>query len=305
MKVAFHDLKKCNITIEEAEESLIRNNLFCSTIACRVPISFRASHFRKTEDKQSLVKAHFKIKNEDHVEICPFNTVGQVKMIARDSYGVLESLDQGSKVFRLNLITSIANGKGLGPEEKVGYQGESQNAGVTKRYGSKGELTPYLSTINKIVKLRSEIEGDAELSSLIKLSFNSEEIKWSNFYYERESYRKCFNYIKSKKPAHPICIEGKIKKIEGPSQKRKHYKVTLVAPWVEKTDKDNIRRIPLVSIAVHSKKVAEHVISEHDKGKKGIAFYSVFNANASRYGENKEYLFINGRVNHKQQVHLF
>ena len=305
MKESFHTLKNRNVTIDEAVEGSIRDNLFCSTNACRIPISFRASHFRQTKDKQSLVQAHFKVKNENHVEICPFNTVGQIKIIARDSDGVLESLNKGAHLFRLNLITSTFKWEGSGQVEKVRSQGKSPNAGVTKRYESKGKLTPYLSTVSRIMKLRSEIEDNTELSSVIKLDFNNEEISWSKFYYERENYRKCFNYIKSKKPSHPVCIEGKIKGIEEVSGKSNYYRVNLVSSWVEKADKDDIIRIPSVSIYVYSKAVAEHIISEHDAGKRGIVFYSQLTAKAKPYTLAQEYLNINGVINNEQQVYLF
>ncbi|WP_227394397.1 hypothetical protein [Jeotgalibacillus aurantiacus] len=304
MEDAFYSIKNDDISIDYATENSIKEHLYCVTPNCRIPISYRRASIRKVNDKDSIVKAHFMRKGtKEHDENCKFNTLGFVKVTARDSDGILTSIGDGMYNFRLNLITSA-----LRSPKSINLNGAARpdlvqpTKQATKKYENKGKIDPYLSTMHKILKLRTEIEDNKELSNIIKLKYNGQEIPWKNFYFERDDYRRCFTYLEKNKIEHPICLEGKIKEIKEPNEKFDYYSVKLTSIWIEDTDRDGVKRIPSVSVNVYNKKVGEYIQSEYVKGKRDLAFYSSLQTRAGVFDQDTTYLNIIGYINHKQQI---
>lgn len=307
MPFAYYEKEKREISVDEAREKEFKTSLFCITESCQAPISYVGPSERNYPDKVVLVKDYFKLKTskEPHVDNCKYNTEGQLKIFARDSEGVLTSLGNGKFNFRLNLITSSlksTKAKGLSDEE-TSIQGLTK--APTKKYESKGKVNPYLSTMNRILKLRSELEDNRELSELVNLNFGRQNISWVEFYYSEEHYRKCYNYVSKKKANHPICLEGIIDAIKEPSDNFPFYSVSLIKPRVDNVDKDGLKRRPSVSIVLYNESILKYIQSEMAKGKENIAFYSVLKVKSKPYGSGMEYLNITGYINHKQQVHIF
>ena len=295
------------ITIEEARDKGITTNLFC--VGCKAPISY-VGPFKRIygDNKVSIVRDYFKLANTyTHGENCKYNTEGRVKIMARDSDDILKSIDNGKYNFRMNLIATslrklrkeqIDNGSKNTLSDDV-------NKPKNKEYESNGKLNSYLSTMNKILVLRSEIEENKELSTLIQLKFGAENISWNKFYYSTEEHIKCFKYINGNNIKHPVCIEGKIKLIKEPKENFKYHSVVLTKPYIDKADADGFKRIPSVEVAVYNQSVVDYIKAEVEKGNDHIVFYSFITVNEKIYGENSKYLNIKGSIFHKKQVNVY
>ena len=308
MPKAIYSIGKKNrkVTVEEARNEGITTNLFC--IYCNASLSYVPPFKRRYGDNVSTVRDYFRLaKNSFHDQNCKYNTEGRVKVIARDSDEILKSIGNGKYNFRMNLIASS-----LKRIKQDQVKNESKNLLVgnastpkNKEYENRGKLNSYLSTMNKILVLRSEIEENRELNSLVQLEFGTETINWNKFYYSTDEYIKCFNYISRNNIKHPICIEGKIKLIKEPNEKFKYYSVVLTKPYINKFDKDGFKRIPSVEVYVFNQSVIEYIKAKREKGNKHIAFYSFVTTNEKTYNGNIKYLNIKGSIFHKKQVHVF
>lgn len=308
MPKAIYSIGKENreVTVEEARNEGITTNLFC--VCCNAPLSYVAPFKRRSGNNFSTVRDYFRLaKNSFHDQDCKYNTEGRVKIIARDSDEILKSIGNGKYNFKMNLIASSL--KRIKQEQ---VKNESENLLVgnastpkNKEYKNSGKLNSYLSTMNKILVLRSEIEENRELSNLIQLEFETETINWNKFYYSTDEYIKCFNNISRNNIKHPICIEGKIKLIREPNEKFKYYSLVLTKPYIDKFDEDGFKRIPSVEVHVFNQSVIEYIKAKMEKGNKHIAFYSFVTTNEKPYEGNIKYLNIRGSIFHKKQVHVF
>ncbi|KMY31723.1 hypothetical protein ACZ11_05840 [Lysinibacillus xylanilyticus] len=295
------------ITIEEARNNGITTNLFC--VCCNAPISY-VGPFKRIygDNKVSIVRDYFKLANTyTHDENCKYNTEGRVKIIARDSDEILKSIDNGKYNFRMNLIATSL--KKLRREqvdnESKNTLSDDVNKPKSKEYESNGKLNSYLSTMNKILILRSEIEENKELSTLVQLEFGAESISWNRFYYSTDDHIKCFKYVNGNNIKHPVCIEGKIKVIKEPTEKFKYHSVVLTRPYIDKEDEDGFKRIPAVEVVVYNQSTVDYIKAEVEKGNDQIAFYSFITVKENIYGENIKYLNIKGSIFHKKQVHVY
>ena len=83
------------ITTTDCENSHI-GEYICPIENCHAQMSFVASHERRLHEKTITINAYFKLKkNQQHNgELCPYNTLGAVNIIARDSNcNLLTALD--------------------------------------------------------------------------------------------------------------------------------------------------------------------------------------------------------------------
>jgi hypothetical protein len=311
MSIAYHEIKQRIVSVDEvSQDSSLRNFLYCSNTNCRVPLTFVDSHKRRYGNKDTFVRAYFRVSGTDHVESCEFNTVGQVRIIARDSDGLMTSIKNGGYEFRLNIVYESL--KSFRENEKTNhYLDEDNNAprNPKKVYSPGGKLSSYLNTMKRVVKLRTMLENNSDLKDLIRFKFNGKDVKWNNFYYETEKLRECYNYVLNNKIVHPICVEGRIKEIEDPKPNYKYYTIKLYGPWVEKADSDGVLRIPSISFTIYDNSIVDLIKREMEKGKQNIAIYSLLRAKSyvkeQEDSKRREYLNIYGHINHKNQVYVF
>lgn len=180
-----------------------------------------------------------------------------------------------------------------------------ENKPKNKEYENNGKISSYLSTMNKILLLRSEIEENKELSTLVQLEFDTENISWNKFYYSADEHIKCFKYVSGNNIKHPVCIEGKIKVIKEPNENFKYHSVVLTRPYIDKVDADGFKRIPSVEVVVYNQTAVDYIKAEVEKGNDHIAFYSFTSVKENDYGKNTKYLNIRGSIFHKKQVHVY
>lgn len=312
MKRAFNTRINDYVTIEEASKDIsLQSPLICESEGCNAAVSFVTSHKRQYGDKTRIIKAYFKLKNSDNnhdPDKCKFNTHGQLKLIARDSDDILESINNDKYIFRLNLLTNAMRSKNTSISSDSGNEPvPNQNE---KKYVNSGKTTSYLSTMKRILRLHTEIENDRELKDLVTLKLGDKEIKWTNFYYETERFRQCFNYVERNGVSHPICLQGRIKSLSDPKDKFPYYTINLAIPWVNKEDDDKVRRIPSVSLVIYNQELVTKIKEKMENGQDEIAVYSHLKINKSDIFEKdnqpkQQFLNIIGSINHEQQVHIF
>ncbi|AUJ27024.1 hypothetical protein A21D_03990 [Virgibacillus dokdonensis] len=304
MKKAYFAKGDCFITVEEALDKQIREALFCASENCRIPVTPRRSHFREINHKKKVIPSHFMIKGKrDHDSDCCYNTEGQLKIIAKDSEDALSSTDNQKFLLRLNLITSEMKKDKDSSSKDV--QSSSKKPS-TKTYENKGKLNSYLSTMSKIMKLQSEVENNQELNQLIKLDVGRKQVRWSQFFYNEDRHRQCYNYVHTNS-IHPVCICGEISSIEL-NKKFNCYSLKLKKRKLNEVsnDEDGIKRVPSILVNVYNESVAKHIKYKNEVEQlKNISFFSFIKTSSKPYLKDVLYLNMYGFVHHSKQIYVF
>lgn len=218
MKKAFSKIINWEVSAEEVDKDLkLKNGLECNS--CGIPVYHRTTHQRN----EVSIPAHFYRKGE-HEDSCKYNTVGQISIIARESNDkILENIDQKNFTFRLTMVHEQLNKVKAGEQSKEDNN-STKNSKKNRNYQARGNLSPYLATIKKIIQLRNVLEANIELYSIIKIEMYGKKIPWNNFYYDSNNYTKAFDYLKKQgwKGNHPICIEGIIRGVKALDQKGRY-----------------------------------------------------------------------------------
>lgn len=299
---AFYKKENENISIERAVEESIREDLFCSSKGCRIPL-IPVRSFKRVS---SVVSAHFRRKEKmEHNEKCKYNTLGQLNIIARESDDLITSLENKKYSFRLNLISTALSSE-ASVKNDISEDIDSTTIGKkTRNYMPSGKISSYLSTMHKIMELRSRLEDNKELSDSVILQMNGKDIKWRNFYFNPDEYKRCYINLMQNSLNYPICIEGEIKSFDPPKENFCHYSIKLKHPFNER-DSDGIKRIPAVSITIHNEALYRRLENEHKKGKILLSFCSSMRAKLGKYPRtNAEYLNINGDVYNEKQIYIY
>lgn len=299
MSKAYSNRLKRDVTIDEAIKKTIKDELFCSNEKCRIPLTFVEPFTRKS----SIVNGYFRRKGTvEHSDECNYNTFGQINIAARDSEGALTSIDNKKYSLRLNLIsTAIKNSASLKVQKESNSIIENKKT-PSKDYISSGKISSYLSTMKKIMQIKSKIEDEKELRNLLEIQLGNKTIKWTEFYFEFNEYEKCFEKINTNKINYPICIEGEIKKFEKATENFPLHSIKLKLRLLEQVQKD-IKRYVAVSILLDDDLLFENLKKEYENGKKYVSFCS--NMKTKSVKSKNEFFNIMGRVYNKKQIHIY
>ncbi|SLK20408.1 hypothetical protein [Bacillus toyonensis] len=314
MSSAYHPFLNRIVGIDEIQKNeVLQTDLYCIDENCRKQLSFVDEFERKYNDKTITVRAFLRLAGkEKHIEACQFNTAGQVKVIARSAEDLMTSLENGKYEFRLHVIKKALQKK----KNSATASDVLVTPGATPRnpqrvYENKGKLSSYLESMKKIMQLRTQLEDqDKELRNLVVLKFHNKKIEWNKFFYDTDNFRGAFDYL-STSPDHPICLHGRIKSINTPTEKFPYHSILLSSPWIEKADKDNIKRIPSVSIVIYNKSLVEGVMQKFEEGINNIAVFSDINCKTSeiikddKKQEKLQYLNMQGKLNRQKQIHMY
>lgn len=299
MKTAYSKKKNQDVTAKYVEEHpQLKEGLECHK--CRKDVSHKNGHFRA----EAWIPTHFTRKpGVNHEEWCKYNTVGQVTVLAKKSDdNILESVKKNKFTFRLTMIHEPLKDLGKQSTTSTNKSGNT-NPPKNKSYVSKGKLSSYLATMQKILELRKAVEDDDsnELESAIEIQMYGKKIKWLNFYYNQERYLDAYDYLKSLGfKRHPICIEGIVNNVS-PLDQGDRYAVNL---RFGKKDK-NIEQIPAASIFVSEDDIpsktfepGQHIVvcalcttSEGEHKDNGKVINKYFNIRASLYHKNQLVIF--------------
>ncbi|SEF46942.1 hypothetical protein SAMN04487919_101283 [Bacillus sp. ok061] len=300
MKTAYSKMKNQDVTAKYVEEHpQLKEGLECHK--CRKDVSHKNGHFRA----EAWIPTHFTRKpGVNHEEWCKYNTIGQVTVLAKKSDdNILESVKKNKFTFRLTMIHEPLKDLGKQSTPSTNKSGNT-NPPKNKSYVSKGKLSSYLATMQKILELRKAVEDDDsnELESSIEIQMYGKKIKWPNFYYNQEKYLDAYNYLKSPEfKRHPICIEGIVNKVISFKQGDR-YAVNL---RFGKKDK-NIEQIPAASILISQNDIpsetfepGQHIVvcalctanEGEQKDNNGKIINKYFNIRASLYHKNQLVIF--------------
>jgi hypothetical protein len=214
MSKVLHNEKE--LKIQEYDTNKKYNQLKC--YYCGTDVSFVDSYERDLGDRKITVGRFFRLKKgHEHHNGCKFTVDGEILNIyaaCADNEIILKQDD--AYVVRLLLTAddtrSITNST---IKEVTGHGKRDHN------YISSGKKTAYLSTMKRIMQLRTMVESNNDLANKIKLQFRdyyskSYFILWKNFYFDSlrdNDYSSLLKYLKGKKIYHPICIDGFIKSV--------------------------------------------------------------------------------------------
>ena len=222
----------------------------CLTTGFSAEMSFVHSYEQRRFEKVIEVSSFFKLKpKEQHsYEECPFNTRGALEIIARDSDpDVLKALESDRYEFSLQVLHQQQNSQKEG-ERGARHAKNGQGSPKGKRYIRKGTATSYIRALTQILTLRAKLEGNEELSSILRLDYRGKKIKWNDFYFEEDRYYLAYRVAENTKPPHPVCFHGVISKTVPPTEKFKYPKIKLHSPYVDLDNK--ITPLPSIELVV-------------------------------------------------------
>jgi hypothetical protein len=313
MPKAYHEKDKKVVNIDEANSSM-NNSLLCETAECRVAVTFVNAHKKKFADKTVVVNPYFRLTSgeNNHKTGCKYNIKGQIEVIVRGSDDdILKAIQDNRFNFRLNVIDEALKKLNNLSKSDINEENELINTNKSSKiFVNQGKLDSYLSTMQKIMKLRLLAESNEELREMIILQYGKQEIKWSKFYYDSADLQKCYTYINRNDVTHPICIDGVIKEISAPKGNLKYFVLKLTSPWAD-PDKNGVINRPVIELIIQNDKVLNYIQS--DIKLTNIAVYSKFRVSESKVqiypggdGTKKmRYLNIKGDLYHKNQIILY
>ena len=178
--------KKCND----------RKEVRCS---CGAKLSFVETHTRTySKGNSSIVSAFFRdSKTSVHKEDCPYNISNRIKEIVAESQCL--PIEKGKYILSLKDLYSQKSTKTN--NNTLSYDRHSKTISADNKY-----YNNYLKTVKNILRLRDDLESDADLSQFV-LYFGKEQVKWKDFYFAFQQYGGILKIIHK---GYPICIEGNI-----------------------------------------------------------------------------------------------
>lgn len=182
--------KKCND----------RKKVRCS---CGAKLSFVETYTRNSgKGNSSIVSAFFRdSKTSVHKEDCSYNISNRIKEIAAESQCL--PIEKGK--FILSLKNPYSQKSTKTNHNILSYDRYSKTISADNKY-----YNNYLKTVRDILRLRDDLESDADLSQFV-LYFEKEQVKWKDFYFVFKQYGGILEVIhKRDTERHPICIEGDI-----------------------------------------------------------------------------------------------
>lgn len=315
IKKAWNTALKKEIVISNATETMRKLKQFCcNSPGCSAKLTWATRH---KKNFNLTTKFYRLLPSETHSLNCIYNTEGQVVLIAKKSNKrILENISKGKYEFRINLVfekEGVEKSK-LSKEEKTLKDGNEILK--DKKIIGKGNKSPYLSTMVDIMKLRSEVEENKDLSSFIRLKFKGNVVSWNNFYFELQEEEICYNYIKAnginirnerKILSHLICTEFVLKR-DGISKYDETYSIISTAKFVNpnSNNESHIHKILLKTKELKVIDKIESLFTDKTQKIKLVAFYkpSILNKPKS-YKKNETDVFlyyINGWINNEEQV---
>ena len=256
--------KKCND----------RKEVRCS---CGAKLSFVETHTRTySKGNSSIVSAFFRdSKTSVHKEDCPYNISNRIKEIVAESQCL--PIEKGKYILSLKDLYSQKSTK---PNNNtLSYDRYSKTISADNKY-----YNNYLKTVRNILRLRDDLESDADLSQFV-LYFGKEQVKWKDFYFSFKQYGGILKIIHK---GYPICIEGNIFHIGDQNKPSLFlYGEEIVDEGKEKT----------IAIKLVSKGLS--LVKDYPNGCHAIVYGTV---SLDRYQTSTDYLNIVMWINDRRQI---
>ncbi|MFJ6206787.1 hypothetical protein [Bacillus pumilus] len=276
--------------------------LKCPYEGCRTSITYTEEHIRTYGEKSVIIPAYFRLISENsspHSADCIYSTIGELISIAKRSMGMLESIEDNLFEFRLQVISKHRQNKKNTNPSYI-QEPSIQNVSINSKIIESGTKSAYLSTIKRILELKSKMEEDNQLQKALVLKNGIKTINWNSFYFDKHDYYECYSLLENG-AEHPICIEGIIKQINFFSEYGSR-RVTIELYRHSNRKINGKTLVPSVFINFHGsnlyKKISE--ISNSETPNK-VAVYS----DNINYNSNGFYLNINPNVYNEKQMHFW
>ncbi|MFN3093378.1 hypothetical protein [Bacillus pumilus] len=212
---------------------------------------------------------------------------------------MLESIEDNLFEFRLQVISKHRQNKKNTNPSYI-QEPSIQNVSINSKIIESGTKSAYLSTIKRILELKSKMEEDNQLQKALVLKNGIKTINWNSFYFDKHDYYECYSLLENG-AEHPICIEGIIKQINFFSEYGSR-RVTIELYRHSNRKINGKTLVPSVFINFHGsnlyKKISE--ISNSETPNK-VAVYS----DNINYNSNGFYLNINPNVYNEKQMHFW
>lgn len=212
---------------------------------------------------------------------------------------MLESIENNLFEFRLQVITNPSQSK-MNKKSRTDQQHDIQSISRNNKVKTSGTKSAYLSTIKKILELKSKVEREDQLHKTLKLKDGKETLKWSEFYFDKYDYYDCYS-LRHNGAKHPMCIEGIIKQMNFISE-HSYSKVKMELYRLSNKEVNGKTLIPSVFIHFHGKNLYRKI-----KGmtKKNIPSKVVVYSDNIQINSNGSYLNINPNIYNEKQMHLW
>ncbi len=295
-----------NATLEMRKNKLLK----CYTEKCKAKVTW----VKLSKKNYEIEKNYFSfVVGEKRSENCGYNTLGQVAVIAsKTDNKIIENINDNKYEFRLNIVYEALTTKENKEIRGDNLQETIETERKEKKYKSVGSGLPYLAVMKDIMKLRSEIEDNKELETIIKIKDKGKSISWTNFYYEIGEEEKLYRYIekngyvhnyKPKRLRHPICIEGVLDKEIQYKEGGNSFINLKLDKYIE-PDKNGDIHFYKCTIITRNKEIINH-INDLIRTNKRVKIVSYFIPSVS-FMENDEYknYKINGWINYEEQIYI-
>ncbi|WP_439949056.1 hypothetical protein [Bacillus subtilis] len=276
--------------------------LKCPYDSCRTSITYTEEHTRTYGEKYITIPAYFRLISEDnspHSTDCIYSTIGELVNIAKNSKGVLESIKDNLFEFRLQVITQPNQGEEYKNSSST-QQLSNQRIQKNNKVKTSGTKSAYLSTIKKILELKSKIEEVNQLQKNVILKNGKNNLNWSNFYFGKHDYYECYSLLENG-AEHPICIEGIIKNTNF-IRENGFYRVNIELYRFSNREVNKKTLIPSVFINCHGKNLYRKIkeIIKKEAPNKVVVYSDNIHINS-----NGAYLNINPNVYNDKQIHFW
>lgn len=188
---------------------------------CNTDVSYVDTYKRNLGDKEITVSHFFRLKSgHKHDDDCKYEVDGaMLDIVAKCADNELMTKQDNRFIVRLLLVTDETRDIPKSSSISTAENGQGKRP---KNYIPKGKKTAYLSSLKRIMQLRTQVENNSDLEKKVELQFTDKlgnviNIPWNKFYYEADKekdYGKLLKYLSKKKVYHPICIDGYIREVK-------------------------------------------------------------------------------------------
>lgn len=186
---------------------------------CKVDVIFVHTYPKIQKGKLRVVSRHFRLKQKQaHDDGCKYNIEGELLTIFAACADKEIMTRNGKRYVVRLLLTDKVKDSVVSDLEKNGAKAYGQSV-VLNYFKSNKELVAYLSTMGKILKLRSLLLCNEDMMGKLDLEYydgrDAKLVPWNYFYFDlsENDYSKLLDYLRNREVPHPICVEGEISKV--------------------------------------------------------------------------------------------
>lgn len=178
---------------------------------CSALIHHKVTHLRERDGEPTIIPAHFALNPlERHASDCKYAVDHEIKIIAKESEKLIETIRDGKYRLRLVMIRDALNARQPAISGS-GMKPTNQKSTIYER-ASGENLAGYINTAKRVLELRAICDDDKEIAEHLELLFEGNTIiPWSQFYFETERHLDAFYAVLRNTVQYPFAIHGTVK----------------------------------------------------------------------------------------------